>query len=343
MTDPTAKAELLNNQFKSVFTAPTPEADHDLPTDTTQMPVFTIRRGVLAQLKTLNLYKATGPDDISPRLLKELAETLADPLTDFFQKSLTRSEVPQDWEMARVTPLFKKGDRYMASNYRPISLTCVTCKVLEHIVTSQLTRFLENNNKLNKYQHGFRSKRSCESQLTEMVCDISKMMDDGQEVDAIFLDFSKAFDKVDHVNLIQKLKKIGANDQTTNWIKSLLHGRTQTVVADGHSSSPCEVTSGVPQGSVVGPILFLVYINDLPDSVTSTSRLFADDTLIYSAREHHHQLQKDVAALEAREAEWKVEFNPLKCEFVKFTRKKNTLQTTFTLHHTQIPKADSVK
>ena len=173
-----------------------------------------------------------------------------------------------------VTPLYKKGDKYLPSNDPPISLTCVTCKVMEHIMASQMTRHLEENKRLCKHQHGFRKYRSCETQLTELMCDISKKIAEGKEVDAILLDFSKAFNKVDHMKL-----KID-NRQVRNWVQSLLVGHSQTVVADIFESNSCPVTSGVPQGSVIGPIVYLIYVNDLPNYVISRTRLFPDDNVI---------------------------------------------------------------
>ena len=310
VTEAAEKAEVLNRQFQSVFSTP---AEETMPfTDESDMPPITVAaEGVRAQLQKLNPYKAMGPDNISPRVLKELSDVLSQPLAALFQKSLDHAIVPEDWKKARVTPLYKKGDKYLPSNYRPISLTCVTCKVMEHIVTSQMTRYLEEKDLLCKRQHGFRKYRSCESQLTELMCDISQKLDEGKEVDAIFLDFSKAFDKVDHMKLLYKLDRIGVSKQVRRWVQSLLVGRSQTVVVDGFESSSCPVTSGVPQGSVIGPILFLVYINDLPESVMSRTRLFADDTVIYNTSDNQQQLQDDLIALQAWEHLWKMEFNPL--------------------------------
>ena len=347
ITDPKEKAEALNQQFQSVFSAPSSlEQSSDLhqPQATNMERITITENGVISQLKKLNPYKATGPDDLSPRVLKELAYTISGPLTKLYQMSLDTSTVPLDWKKARVSPIFKKGDKYLTSNYRPISLTCVACKILEHIVISHLTSFLERDEKLTPQQHGFRSRRSCESQLVELTCHISALMDEGKEVDACFLDFSKAFDKVDHIKLIHKLRATGANNQTVDWIADLLKDRTQVVVVDGHASSPCAVTSGVPQGSVVGPILFLVYINDLPGAVKSHVRLFADDTVIYNTADKSHQLQKDLEALEDWEERWCMEFNPQKCEHLKFSRKRQRgLVNTFTLHQTTMDKTDAVK
>ena len=334
VTDATKKAEVLNRQFQSVFTPTTPDI---LQTNTSSEmnPIQIGIEGVQAQLQRLNPYKATGPDNISPRVLKEMADVLSAPLTALFQSSTGEKH---------VSPPSKKGDKSLPSNYRPIGLTCVICKVMEHIVTSQMARFLEEKGKLSKFQHGFRKHRSCESQLTELVCDISCELDKGKEVDAVFLDFSKAFDKVNHAKLLQKLNTIGVNSQVTKWVCSLLQNRSQSVVVDGHASSSCPVTSGVPQGSVIGPILFLVYINDLPDSVLSKTRMFADDTVIYNTSENHTQLQKDLDALQAWETTWNMEFNPLKCEYIKFSRKRTKgLENQYLLHDVSIPKNDGVK
>ena len=196
---------------------------------------------------------------------------------------------------------------------------------MEHIITSQVARHLESKQKIAKQQHGFRPKRCCGSQLIELMNDISALMDQGKEVDACFLDFRKAFDKVDHAKLIQKLQRIGVNLQLTKWIQNFLSDRTQIVVVDGFQSSPCDVTSGV---------LFTVFINDLPDSINSAARLFADDTVVYNTVENREQLQKDLHALEEWEKTWKMEFNALKCEHVKFSRKRQRgIDNEYKLHH----------
>ena len=169
-------------------------------------------------------------------------------------------------------------------------------------------------------------------------------MDQGKEVDACFLDFAKAFDKVDHVKLVHKLKNIGVNIQATRLIEDFLSKRTQVVVVDGFPSTPCKVTSGVPQGSVIGPLLFTIFINDLPDSVRSNVRLFADDAVIYNTADNRDKLQEDLHTLETWEKEWKMKFNALKCEHIKFSRKRERgVNNTFTLHNIDMPKATGVK
>ena len=181
-------------------------------------------------------------------------------------------------------PVFKKGDKSLVSNYRPISLTCILCKVLEHILASNIVKHLDGQGLMYDLQHGFREKRSCETQLIMLIEDLARNASVGKHADIILLDFSNAFDKVKHSKLLWKLHQYGIRGSGLAWIR-VLGSRSQQVVIDGKESESIPVTSGVPQGSVLGPILFLVYINDLPDEVLSRVRLFADDTALYLTME----------------------------------------------------------
>ena len=178
--------------------------------------------------------------------------------------------------------IFKKGDRLQPINYRPISLASITCKMLEHIITSNIMQHLDKHNILHDAQHGFRKHRSTETQLIQLIDNLAHNIDNRIQTDAILLDFQKAFDKVPHQRLLYKLAYYGISPQAHNWVQSFLN-RTQQVLLEGNMSSPINVTSGVPQGSVLGPLLFLIYINDLPDYIqnNSTVKMFADDTIIY--------------------------------------------------------------
>ena len=184
-----------------------------------------------------------------------MAEPLTPILTLIFSASLKQGQTPDDWKEANVSRIFKKGDKSQPANYRPVSLISVCSKVLEHIIHSHLMNFFENNQILFDQQHGFRKHRSCESQLLITVQDLASGLDNSQQIDAILLDFSKAFDKVPHQRLLIKLEHYGVRGTTVQWIKSFLSNRTQKVVVEGKSSSSAPVTYVVPQGTLLGPLL----------------------------------------------------------------------------------------
>ena len=225
-------------------------------------------------------------------------------------------------------------------------MTCVLCKVLEHIVASSVAKHFTELDMLYDLQHGFREKRSCETQLIMLVDELAKNMQMGKQTDLILLDFSKAFDKVAHEKLILKLHQYGIKGDTLNWIKDFLDNWKQTVVINGINSDEVPVSSGVPQGSVLGPILFLTYINDLPEQVKSRVRLFADDTAMYlaiSSTTEGQVLQTDLACLEQWEKMWDMYFNPFKCQVLHITRKVKPLNTKYILHNVELESASAAK
>ena len=173
--------------------------------------------------------------------------------------------------------------KYLASNYRPISLTCIASKLMEHILVSNVMKHAQSHNILYDLQHGFRSSVSCDTQLIQFTHDLVTNMQSGAQTDVIVMDFSKAFDKVSHAKLIDKLHHYGIQGKTNSWVKAFLTDRSQRVIIEGKASSEVPVPSGVPQGSVLGPCLFLFYINNIPDNITSTVRIFADDMITYIA------------------------------------------------------------
>ena len=293
------KANLLNSQFQTVFSRLSPLKlgqlctkkihnffQENIPENITPlcstMPEIKIDlNGVLKLLSSLKPDKAAGPNSIKQVALKQLKIDIAPVICLLFETTLQTGQLPSDWKKAHVCPLFKNGDKTEPFNYRLISLTCTLCKVMEHIIASNFSAHLNKHNILYELQHGFREKRSCETQLIQLVEDLGRQLSLGKQTDLILLDCSKAFDKVNHLKLLYKLSCFGVKGNTSNWIQSFLKGRTQTVVLDGESSEEVKVTSGVPQGSVLGPLLSLLYIKDLPENIQSQVRLFADDTAVY--------------------------------------------------------------
>ena len=264
---------------------------------------------------------APGPDGIHPVVLRSCAPCLSKPLTMIFQQSIKNGIVPTDWKRANVTPIYKKGCKSDALNYRPISLTSVACKVLERLVRKHVITHLESSNYLSKQQHGFRSGMSCLTQLLEYLCDVEDAIDEGTSIDTIYLDYSKAFDSVPHCHLLAKLHAAGVHGQLYNWIRDFLTGRKQRVCIQDVCSSWRPVWSGVPQGSVIGPTLILLYVNYLLDGLQSDGKLFADDAKIYrqiKGIEDRQQLQDDLDKLQDWSSMWLLKFNESKCKVVNF-------------------------
>ena len=265
---------------------------------------------------------------------------MSEPLAIIYQKLLDEGVCPNEWKNANVTPIHKKGDRTDPSNYRPVSLTSQVCKVLESIIVDKITEHLTKNDLLNDAQHGFREGRSCLTNLLETLEQWTEIIDEGDAVDVAYLDFRKAFDLVSHEHLIYKLSKYGIKGKLLEWIKDFLKDRTQRVVIRGTASSPRKVTSGVPQGSVLGPLLFLIFINDLPLGLLSALSLFADDSKLFSRIVKSKKkgkksningsaiLQNDLNAVLEWANKWRMEFNVDKCKIMHLGHNipKNYLQ-----------------
>ena len=299
---------------------PVGKASIDIPCPLVS-PVKITSNGVAKLLMNLKAGKAPGPDGLKKEHLTIDVDMVARALELLFQYSLDTGEIPSIWRSANVVPVHKKGDKLSPSNYRPVSLTCICCKILEHIIISNIG--VDFDEVLHDHQHGFRQGMSCTTQLATVTHDIMSKVDAGQEVHAVVLDFAKAFDKVTHNILIEKLASYHIEPTVIRWIGSFLEDRTQQVVIDGRTSSPLPVTSGVPQGSVLGPALFLFFINDIFRATkTATLRLFADDALLYMTIRQPHDaaiFQSEINQLDDWATRNGMAFNSNKCQVVRFS------------------------
>jgi hypothetical protein len=342
------KANLLNFYFQSVFTN-SPQTTHieiKPRSKVTMPPIHISSDGIENLLKELNPNKSPGPEGIPARVFRDLAPEIAPYLQIVFNKSVSEHTVPRVWRVANVTPIFKNGDKEQPSNYRPISLTSIACKFLEHIIVSSIMKHLDSQDLLNKFQHGFRKGRSCETQLALFTHDILLSGDGNTPVDAIFIDFKKAFDKVPHSKLLLKLKSYGIDNNVISWIREFLSDRVQRVVLDGITSSEVKVSSGVPQGSVIGPLLFLLYINDISEIVKSKIRLFADDAVVYREIRDNNDIEalsNDLEAIEKWCDTWQLELNLKKCVVLNFWRKNTSQQHRYSIQNTILESVDTVK
>ena len=328
-TDDRGKAELFNEYFSSVFTA---EDTSSIPscgtvTDIELSEVPIDPEIVLKYLQKINISKSAGPDGIHSKILFEVRNEIKIPLSIIFSKSLTEGALPREWKHANVKPIHKKGSKRMPSNYRPVSLTSICCKVNERILRDSMVNHLEANKLLSKHQHGFRSGRSCITQLLEVIEIWTDLIDKGIPYDCIYLDFAKAFDKVPHKRLCSKLKAFGIRGNLLKWLSNFLTNRTQSVVINNISSGSSSVTSGIPQGSVLGPLLFLLYIDDITDGINSVIKIFADDTKVFRALNSptdSPSLQTDLDKLLAWSKKWQLPFNVSKCKVIHYGPKNSS-------------------
>ena len=342
-------ATTLNNHYKVVFrdknTANAPQADGR--TTEVMLPVDISYHGIVGLLEKVQVHKACGPDGISGAILKHCAKVAAMFLKYIFMQSLNTGNIPEDWRQALVHPVFKGGNPKQAENYRPISLTCICCKMMERILTSSIVTHLEEANLLSQNQHGFRKDLSCESQLIMLCQDTMSSVDQRNSVDLAFIDFSKAFDKVPHSHLINKLITYNLDQNVLRWVRAFLTNRTQRVAVENSYSDEIAVTSGVPQGSVLGPLLFLLYINDLPDKIKCNIRMYADDVVLYanvSSNEYFNcTLQADLDELSRWCRKWEMSINVKKCAVMRMTRQKSVVLPKYYLETLEVPVVQKFK
>ena len=309
--------------FKSVYTeergGALPEFDNRVEEDISISDIVISKEKIHKKLDCIKEDKSGGPDGLSPMLLNRCADNLSEPLVMIFRKSLDDGKLPDDWKKSEVCPIYKKkGKRKEPGNYRPVSLTSTICKLMESIIKEEVIRHMTINDLFTSDQHGFMKGKSCLTNLLESMEVWSKAIDEGNTVDIIYLDYQKAFDTVPLNRLMKKLHSYGIRGKIWHWINNFLNDRIMRVGVRGQYSEWAEVTSGVPQGSVLGPALFLIYVNDIPDSIDNTIKLFADDTKLSQVIEGDINtglsMQRDLDKLSDWSDTWQLSFNIPKCK-----------------------------
>uniref|UniRef100_A0A803KBH9 Reverse transcriptase domain-containing protein n=1 Tax=Xenopus tropicalis TaxID=8364 RepID=A0A803KBH9_XENTR len=343
VTADTEKADVLNQFFSSVYTVEEPVGQvppNSCTVASAPTTQWLAQDMVLKGLHTINVNKAPGPDGIHPRVLRELGAELQWPLFLIFSDSFSSGMVPRDWKKANVIPIFKKGVRSQPGNYRPVSLTSVVGKLFEGLLRDHIQNYVVENAIMSSNQHGFMKDRSCQTNLIAFYDEVSKKLDSGDAVDIIYLDFAKAFDTVPHKRLLSKLRSIGLSEVVCTWIENWLQDRVQRVVVNGTFSTWNKVLSGVPQGSVLGPLLFNLFINDLGEGIMSNVSVFADDTKLcrpVNSIQDVTSLQQDLDQLAIWAAKWQMRFNVDKCKVMHLGCKN--MQAPYTLNGTALGKS----
>ena len=248
-------------------------------------------------LRNIDITKATGADNIGPRLLKLAAPYISESLTFICNQSIMNSTFPEKWKEGKVTPLHKNGPKDDTNNYRPISVLPVLSKLLEKHVHDSLMFYLSSNNLLHSTQSGFRPNHSCETALLQMTNKCLGAINNNEMVGMVMIDFRKAFDLVDHTLLLKKLKYYKISEETISWFSSYLLKRKQKVFVNNTLSDSEDIICGVPQGSILGPLLFLIFINDLPLNIDNVlTDLYADDTTLYCTGKLQTFIEKQLQA-----------------------------------------------
>lgn len=321
ITDPKHKAEEFNSYFASISNVA--EKDLEVPftnrrTQYNLSEIITTDEEIYNIMKNLKTNKSTGPDEVNNRILKECASILKTPLRMAFNKFLSNGHFPDIWKVANLTPIPKGGVSNETKDYRPISVTSNIGKILERVVYDHMIEFLLSNNLIFKYQAGFLANNSTETQLIELYHQICSEIDKRHGIQFVFCDYSKAFDKVWHKGLLKKIKSHGIDGNLLHWFESYLVNRKQCVVIESKKSITLETKAGVPQGSVLGPLLFLLYINDIQDVIQTNLRQFADDASAFKGyqifEEILESLVPDLKSMLHWSAKWLMNFNPTKTE-----------------------------
>jgi len=328
LTENADMAKVLNEFFSSVFTeeapGPIPPCPK-LPSNSTLNDMWIDSDTVKKKILKLKPGSAPGPDKMTARFMIMNVDALAPALAMIYNESLQTGVVPEDWKSANVTPIFKKGSKATPGNYRPVSLTSIACKVLESCIKDVMVDHLSTNSLIKGTQHGFMRNKSTTTNLLEFLETLTSEQDQGRPMDVIYLDFAKAFDKVPHRRLLEKFRAHSIDGKVLTWVKNWLAGRRQRTVLNGEASEWSDVGSGVPQGSVLGPLAFIIYNNDI-DLICMLIKLmnkFADDTKAANTilcDDDVADLQKCLDDLVTWADTWGMQFNVTKCKVMHVGR-----------------------
>ncbi len=339
-------AEVMNKKFQTVFTE---EGNFDLIDNELNgnniTDVEVSQEDIMKQLEDLNENKAPGPDGVSNWILKECRSQLVEKIHSLVRISLRQGRVPRDWKRANIVPIYKGGNRENPLNYRPVSLISVVGKICEKIIKNAWMTYLEGNGILTDCQFGFRRGRSCSLNLLSFYTRVIDVVQEREGwVDSVYLDLKKAFDKVPHKRLLWKIKNYGGIEgRLLKWMEDYLSGREMRTVLRNKSSSWLKVTSGVPQGSVLGPVMFGIYVNDLVEGIDSHINLFADDAKLMREVKSVHdciKLQEDLDKISEWSRTWKMEFNVNKCKVMEFGRSKRRVHCDYKMNNVSLKKSN---
>ena len=345
------RANLFNTCFTEVFISDnniTPRLLDSARFDVvTEMPdVVVTSSDVKRAISSLKNSVSRTPENIPAIFVKRTEDSLLYPLTVLFNHTIASGKVPNLWKEALIVPIHKKGRKDDPSNYRQLSMTSVFCRLQEKIIHGKISSHLSYNHILNEAQHGFIAKRSTLSQQIEMLDKLTENYDKRTQIDMIYLDFSKAFDRVSHAKLLYVLYSFKINTKIINWIKDYLSNRKQKTVVNNETSDFNHISSGVPQGSVLGPLFFVIFIDDLLKTLSKYCTLtvvyaFADDVKLLS--QNDQDLQKSLNIVDSWAKRWQLTIQPKKSEHIMFKRGDQPTQHTFKINGDEIKKSNTVK
>ena len=347
--EPEGKAELFNSYFNSVFI----QSNYAFNPSTLHVPQFSDcvmskleinTEQIYKHLSKLDIKKSQGCDDLGNHVLCKCAHGFTIPAFKIFINSLAQCSFPNFWKFANIIPVHKSGSRELVANYRPVSLLPTLAKVFERLVCDSI--YSHVSPLIAREQHGFIRHRSCTTNLAILLKNAYAAIDNKLQLDVIYTDYSKAFDKVDHALLIHKLHYFGINSSILAWLRSYLSNRKQHVILNDVTSSWSSVTSGVPQGSILGPLMFILYINDMPLSIPDQTLLFADDSKLFrqiKGVDDCHLLQCSLDKLVEWSSMWRLELNSKKCKILTITLKKKPIKFDYHVGSCKLDQVSYIK